>query len=63
MAVDRKVVVLKLTRAEARALAQVAGNGWGDGDFAEYLGDNKRAIAATKRALTKLDRAAFGEPK
>lgn len=55
----KRRVLLNLTRLEARMLSLVVGNGWGDGDFAEWLG-NGRDAAACRRAMDKLD-AAIGQ--
>jgi hypothetical protein len=49
-------VTVELTLLEAENLSCVAGQGWGDGDHADYLGDGVDA-AACKRAMTKLDQA------
>lgn len=61
----RRVVVV-LTEAEAGELSNVAGNGYGDGDY--YLdGDGsdsgrggRRGQATFLRAIAKLDAARFG---
>jgi len=50
-------ITLKLTPLEARMLALVAGNGWGDGDFRDWI-NNKAHERACKRALDKLADAA-----
>ena len=51
-----RLVSLRLTPLEADMLKSVTGNGWGDGDFADWLND-KAQIAACKRAMLKLDAA------
>ncbi len=52
------IVVLRLTIREAIALDLVVINGWGDGDFAEWLeaGDPKD-VDACKKAMKKLKEA------
>lgn len=62
-------VTLTLTRLEARMLTNVVANGWGDGDFASWLG-NRADVAACKRAMRKLEASLelapcirCGEPK
>ena len=54
-------VVLELTKKEARALVGVVGNGWGDGDYSDYLNDSHESMAC-KRAMEKLNAAAYGKP-
>lgn len=49
-----KSFVLRMTKLELRMLRSVAGNGWGDGDFAQWLG-NKKEANACRRILSKLD--------
>lgn len=49
-------VVIVLTRYEARQLQACIGNGWGDGDFGEWLGSKRRADACG-RAMEKFDAA------
>jgi len=44
---------VRLTLAELQALDSCLGNGWGEGDFAEWLNDPK-AEAALKRGWNKL---------
>ncbi len=56
----KRLVVVKLTPNEADMLSSVAGNGWGDGDFAEWLGSKWKA-AACRRAMRKLDNARNSE--
>lgn len=55
MSKPRKVVI-ELTELEARMLRLVVGNGWGDGDFAEWIGDAQRTRAC-QRAMAKLNKA------
>ena len=52
----QKHVILKMTRFEATMLRLVVGNGWGDGDFAEWLG-NKKYADGCRRSMDKLDAA------
>jgi len=52
-------VTVTLTLFEAKMLDLVAGNGWGDGDFADWLGDRRKA-AACVRAMEKLSHAIYG---
>ncbi len=51
-----KKVVVELTQCEAEALSLVATNGWGDGDFAEWISDRTQSRACI-RAMHKLDAA------
>lgn len=51
-----KYVVVKLTFKEGRMLDAVAGNGWADGDFGEWLNNGREAIAC-ERAMLKLRQA------
>jgi hypothetical protein len=48
-----QTVTVKLTLAEAKALLFVAVEGWGDGDFAEYLNDEVESLR-TQRAIRRL---------
>lgn len=49
-------VQITLTELEADMLSSVAGNGWGDGDFAGWLGNPEHAKACL-RAMEKLQDA------
>jgi len=49
-------IVVTLTELEARMLQQVVGNGWADGDFAQWIGDEQQTRAC-KRAMKKLNKA------
>jgi hypothetical protein len=51
-----KHVTLTLTLKEAVMLSSVAGNGWGNGDFGDWLGDGRKT-AACLRAMEKLNDA------
>ena len=51
-----KKVILELTELEARVLYLVVNNGWGDGDFSDYLGGASETAAAL-RAMNKLREA------
>ncbi len=53
---QKRRILLNLTMAEAQMLRLVIGNGWGDGDFAEWLG-SKRDASTCRRAMDKLDAA------
>lgn len=55
-------IILTLTQLEADMLYHVAGNGWGDGDFAGWLG-NKTQSKACAKAMEKLDKARRGTRK
>lgn len=63
-AAKREKVVVRLTPLEADMLSSVADNGWGDGDFADWLcgtdGHGAKArsrVKACERAMEKLDQA------
>jgi hypothetical protein len=57
-----KKVRIELTQLEAESLYSVADNGWGDGDFAEWL-DNRHHSDACLRAMEKLRDATFPKPQ
>lgn len=48
-------VIVELTEIEAKTLSMVSNNGWGDGDFADWL--SKEESKACIRAMDKLDAA------
>lgn len=54
-----KKVILELTPLEASALYQCANNGFGDGDFAQWLRDAgaKGEARVLEKAIEKLRRA------
>lgn len=61
-----KHIMLKLTEKEAKALWNTAENGWGDGDFADWLDAGELGCENGKafiRAHNKLEIAIFGELK
>lgn len=58
MTIKPRRVTVVFTRAEWDALCCCADNGWGNGDFADWLHDKRRADACV-RALTKLKAAGF----
>ncbi len=55
-----KTITIKLTLAEAKSLSSVADNGWGTGDFADFL--NKREVKACQSAMQKLTAAIYAKP-
>jgi hypothetical protein len=51
-----RTVLVILTPEEASALHGVVGNGWGDGDYEDWLGGPARAKTCV-RAMEKLEKA------